>query len=351
MWFCIKCGKPVKKEELIRGYCLDCFRKNINIFKNIPELKITICPICGSWLYRGDWWPPASEPEILEALINHEVQNNIIEGAKLLETYVNDWKYIDSRTISASAELEVNIDEKPLAYTREFTAKINYQKCPRCTARAVGKHSYLVQIRFTSRNYPPNLSHEVLGMVLSGVQRDSIVNIKELPEGIDIELDDGTTARRIIEVLSKKYSAKINTSFRSTRFDPSRGKWIGVTTYVARIPVFRENDIVIYKNTVGVVKLVDKNKLMIMHLDTGLLEEVDVKMYWVNKLKHPTRVEKEEFIVKEIKNDNLIVESMSTGETRVLKARKLLKNLKQNDHVILIKVDDIETIVPKQEGD
>lgn len=288
---------------------------------------------------------------MLEVLIGDEVQSSLIDGARLLEVRVSGWEYIDPRAMKIAAELEISIDEKPLTLTQEFTARIIHQKCPRCIARAVGKHSYLVQIRFTSKDHPRDLPRDVLQVVLSGVQRDSIVNIRELPEGIDVELDDGTVARRIIEVLSKKYSAKINTSFRSTRFDSARGKWIGVTTYVARIPVFRENDLVVYRNNICIVKLVDRNKLMIMHLDTGELEEADAAMYWANKLRHPIRVEKEEFTVRELRGDNLVLESTSTGEIRVVKARKSLRNLKQNDHVILIKADDIETIVPKQEGD
>jgi len=351
LWFCIKCGKPARKEELIRGYCIDCFRKYVNVLKDIQELKITVCPVCGSWFYRGEWWPPASEPEVLESLVTSEAGKNLIEGAKLVEAYIGDWKYIDSSTLKTTAELEINVDDKTLTVTREFTVRITYQKCPKCIARAVGKHSYLVQIRFTRRDYSQDYPRDILHTVLRGIQRDSIIDVKELPEGIDIELDDGTTARRIVEVLSKKYSAKINTSFRATRFDPSRGKWIGVTTYVARIPVFRENDITIYRNSLGIVKMVDRNKLMILHLDSGELEEVDIKMYWDNKLKHPVRIEKEEFTVKEVKDDNIVLENSYTGEKRTIKTRNWLRNLKPGDHVTLIKADDIETIVPKQEGD
>lgn len=119
---------------------------------------------------------------------------------------------------------------------------------------------------------------------------------------------------------------------------------------MARIPVFRENDIIIYKNNIGVVKIVDRNKLMIMHLDSGELEEVDIKMYWDNKLKHPVRIEREEFTVKEVKADNIVLENNYTGEERTIKTRNRLRNLKPGDHVTLIKADDIETIVPKQEG-
>lgn len=350
MWYCIKCGKPTPKEKLIRGYCPDCFVKYNDVFKKPLEVKVTICPICNSWQYRGEWSPPLSIPEIIEYILVHEASKSLIEGAELKSLYLDDWSQLDPSIVNVRAVLEVSVDGKPVSITREFTAKITYHKCPRCLARSIGKYSHLVQIRFTSRDFTRELVRDVVKTATSGINPDLIININELPEGVDIELDNPTIARRIIEVLTRKYSARITSSFKPTRYDSSSGKWLGVVTYVARIPVFKEEDIVLYKGKLGVVKLVDKNKLLIMNLETNTLEEVDLGLYWKNQLKHPTRIEKEEYIVREVVDNKILVENPSTGEKRVLKPSRLTNNLKPGDRIILIRADDIESFVPIEKG-
>jgi nonsense-mediated mRNA decay protein 3 len=346
MWYCVKCGKPTPREKLIRGYCPDCFIKYVDLFKQIPEVKLTTCPSCGSWLIRGEWYPALSIPEVLEQVLTRELGKNLIDGAKLINLYIESWEQVDASTIKALVELEISIDDKPLRLEKSIIAKIVHQKCPRCIARKTGKFTHLVQIRFTTKNYSRRVLEQVVSTALNAVSEDSIVDIKELVEGVDLELDEATDAKRVLEALVKKYSAKITSSFRPTRFDASSGKWIGVVTYVARIPVFSEEEVVVYKGRVGIVKSIDQKTLLVLNPETGSIEEVDVDMYWRGELKQPVRVEREEFIVKEVIGDKIVIENPATSEVRVIKQSKLLEGLKPGCKVILIRADNIESIMP-----
>lgn len=350
MWFCIKCGKRASKEDLIRGYCVDCFKKYIGVFKQTPIITITICPRCGSWLHRGEWNPPSTEAEILEVVASHELRKYMIDGAQLLGVYVTSWEYTDSSLIKSYIDLDLFIDEKHVSDSYELSVKIVFKTCSRCISRSIGKYSYLVQIRFTNRDRPHDIMSDILNSILTYIQRESVVDIKEVHEGLDIELDDNTTAKKILEVLVRKYSARVNTSFRSTRYDPHQGRWIGVTTYVARIPVFKEKSVVVYRGKVCLVKTVDRGKLVVWIPESNSYEEVDIKSYWKNELKLPVRIEVETFLVKHVDEQSVVLESTVTGDTKIYKARSWLKALKTGEQVALIKVDGIETIVPKYEG-
>lgn len=68
----------------------------------------------------------------------------------------------------------------------------------------------------------------MVSAALNALSRDSIVDIKELVEGVNLELDEATDAKRVLEALVKKYSAKTTSSFRPTRFDPSSGAVSGL---------------------------------------------------------------------------------------------------------------------------
>lgn len=346
MWFCIKCGKSVPKEELIRGYCLSCFLSTVSILKYVPEIKIITCPKCGSWLHQGEWNPPAPENEILEIVARRELEKYLIEGATLREVSVNNFEYVNFNVIKFNATLILIVDGKSLNLDQGLLAKISHRLCSRCIARSVGKHSYLVQIRFTENEHFEILK-EVMSTLLIHINQESLVNVRESREGVDLELDDSVLVKKILEVLSSTYAARISTSFRATRYNAHQGKWIGVTTYVARIPVFKENSVVIYRDRIGLVKSMNRGKLTLWLPDTNLYEEVDVREYWRGGLKYATRVEREIYVVKSIDSNTLLLENPLTGEVKRVKRKGWLKNLKEGDTVNLIKVDNFETFAPK----
>lgn len=347
MWFCVKCGRSVKKDELIRGYCPDCFVRSVNIFESIPEIKLVVCPKCYSWLHQGEWNPPAPENMVLENIASRELQKHLIEGTQLLEVHVDHWEYVDPGNLKFNATLSVAVDGKPLSFEYTLTAKIIRKVCPRCVSIVAGKHDYLVQIRFTERDRFHGLLGEVLNAIFTQINREALVSVKEVPEGVDLELDDGVLVKKILELLTRKYAARVNVSFKTTKYDAHQGKWIGVTTYVARIPVFQEKDIVIYRGKLGLVKLIKENKLILWLPDTESYREVDVKEYWKGKLVPVTRVETEVYRVKDVDGAFILIENTATGDTRQVKVKGWLKNLKIGDRVVLIKANNVETLVPE----
>lgn len=347
MWFCIKCGKEVPKEELIRGYCIDCFTRSFSLLERVPEIKLTICPKCGSWLHQGEWSSPSPESEILESVAGHELGKCLVKGAELLSVHVSGLEYVNFNTIRFNTTLGVLIDGRFLNLNYELVAKISHKQCPRCVARSAGKYSYLIQIRLAERVRASKLLKEVLSLVLACMNHKALVNVKEVPEGVDVELDDVFTVKKILDVLHKEYAAHISTSFKATRYNAHQGKWIGVTTYVARIPVFSEDEVVIYRDKIGLVKSVNRGKLILWFPCTDSYEEVDIREYWKGFLKPAIRVEKEVYAVKNIDNDTVLLENPSTGDIKRVKLRGWLKSLKLGDTVNLIKVDNFETFTPR----
>ena len=352
MWFCIRCGREVSsRNELIKGYCIDCYKQVVKVFKKQPDIQVTICPKCRSWVFKGEWMPPLPLVDIVENTLRHELNKYLGDELELRDVYVKDMNEVGSNTLESHVDLSLNIQDHTIPYTTSLLVKVKHRVCDKCLAKSTGKYSYLIQVRFTSRNIPEKLQRDVESIVASHILNEPYVEIREAGEGVDIELSDEVVTRKLLEAFSKKYSVYITSTFKSTRFDPQRGRWLGVVTYSIRIPVFRINDIVIYKNKIGIVKDVEDKKLTIYFPDTNEVEIVDSKYYWLGLLKIPIRVEREVLIAREILNDKITVEDPDTGTLKTFKLKYKPVSLKPGDKISLIRTDNLEVLTVFEQGD
>ncbi|MEM2014514.1 MAG: 60S ribosomal export protein NMD3 [Desulfurococcaceae archaeon] len=348
MRFCIRCGRSLPKEELVKGMCSECFRKHVNIITGSPEFEVTVCPRCGSWVNKGEWYPPSTEEEVLQATLESNLHRYIIEGVDLQGLLITSFDRISSNVYSVNTVLEIRVDEKTLYYEVPLKVYINHRTCPTCISRATGKYKYLVQVRFTTPRVPAKVLESIMQEVLSYVG-DRFVNIKEVKEGLDLELEDAAVTRKIIDVLSKHYGAKITSSFKQTGFNTRRSKPLGVVTYSVRVPVLSEGDVVIYKNKLAYVKSAERGKIVLWIPETDKYESVNVKYYWSRLLRYPTRVEYEEYLVESVNDDGTVTLRSLTSDTR-RKLRPFINiysSLKPGSKVLLVRVDsNIEALIP-----
>lgn len=351
MRFCIKCGKVVSSSELVRGMCVDCFRKYSSIFKQKPMVKVVICSKCGSWLSKGEWNPSLPEEGVFQAVLEGLLSRYLIEGAELVNVSITEYSQLDPTRCHVKAILELKVDEKHLSIDDVFEVRIARRTCPSCIAKLAGKYKYLVQVRFTSDETPKKLLDFIKQDLLS-IVKEGVVNIKEVREGVDIEVEDAVIARKILETLVKHYGAKVSSSFKQTSYDSRKSKPTGILTYSARIPVLSENDIVIYRNKIAIVKSAERNKVVIWLPDSDRYESVDIRSYWSGHLRYPTRVEHEEFYIEQVNDNAIVIKNPATGTTRRVRRSVLVHpaDLKPGDKLLLIRVDNnIEAFVKPSE--
>lgn len=346
MRFCVRCGRALPKEELIRGYCRDCFKQQVQILSGVPEVKLVVCPRCGSWLHKGDWNPPSTEVEALETALSSEVRKHIIDGAELIAARVVGIEH-NNNALKLEAELDIAIEGKVLTFSYTLQARREYKVCARCSAKAAGRYSYLIQVRFAG-DAPESVINEVRSEVLE-VAGDAIVDVKVTRGGIDVELDDSAAARRVVETIAKRRAARVSSSFKSTKFNARSGKWLGITTYSIRIPVFRRGEVTIYRNRVCFVVGTQQGRRIVVWLpDTNTYEIVDADSYWSEELKRPVRVEFEDLLVERVENSTVVVREANTGATRSIKLGGRSIALKGGERVLLVRADNLETLVPRE---
>ncbi|MEM4601369.1 MAG: NMD3-related protein [Desulfurococcaceae archaeon] len=348
MWFCVNCGRALPREELIRGYCVDCFKQRVQVLRRVPEVKVVTCPRCGSWLHKGEWNPPSIETEMLEVALSSEVRKNLIEGVELQAVHVINWEQGVGNTLKVEFELNVVVENKVLAFNYTAEAKRAQKICERCSAKAAGKYSYLIQVRFAEDSAPNGLLRDVEASLLDAAG-EAIVDLKVTKEGIDLELDDGAVARKAVESMVKKYAAHVSSSFKSTKFNARAGKWVGITTYSVKIPVFSKGEVALYRERICIILDSPRGRRLAIWLpDTDSYESVDVNSYWCGLLRKPTRVEREDLVVESIEEDYVTVREANTGATRSIKLGGRSAALKRGDKILLIRADNLETLVTSE---
>jgi len=345
MRFCVRCGREFPREQLIRGYCIDCFKKYIGVFEHKPVLKLTICPKCYSWLFRGDWRVPTSLEDMIKAIGALEISKYIRSELQLIDLEVLD---ITQKKLDFNTHLKIYLKAETTTFNviEEVQGSVEYRTCPRCIARSSGTYTHLIQIRFTKKNPPPHFIEGVEKYLQKLISPNDLVNVKYCEGGIDIELDDAAIAKRIVQALSHEFSAKIITSFKAVRFDHRRGAWRGIVTYSLRIPVLERGDLIIYRGSLCIIKDLRGNRLVLLNLSNNVYEEVHMTAYWNGDLKYPSRIEVERYIVKNVEGDKIIIISETSKNELVIKRKHDLLRIKPGNSVLLIKADNIEYIVP-----
>jgi len=340
----VRCGREFKQEQLIQGYCVECFKEYIGVFEYKPALKIVICPKCLSWLFRGEWLTPGDLEEIVKTTSLSELNKCIRSSLQLNDLSVLG---INQERDKIRVKLKLSLKTETVTFTtvEEVTGNVKYRVCPRCIAKSSGKYTHLIQIRFTRKNPPSYVLEDLEKLLQKLLLQSGVINVKYYESGIDLELDDATIARRIVQSITREFSAKSTTSFKATKFDYKKGSWRGVLTYSLRIPIFERGEVVIYKETLHIVEDLKKNKVVLFNPNSGTREEVSLSSYWTGELKSPSRVEVEHYIVKDIRGDKIIAVSENSKSELVIKKKQSTPQVKIGDTILLIKANNIESIV------
>jgi len=348
MRFCVRCGREVSEDEIIGNYCIDCYVKHQTPFKNRPRLEVTLCPKCGSWLYKGEWSLPVSTEEVFRRVALNESRRFLRDEVEALDASVLRGVH----KISASEHgitLRLNLLVKgkhPIDYELEVPVKISYKPCPSCLMRSGGSHKALVQVRYEGRVDLDRLAEEVEELIVETGLASSVTDVEVVKDGVDVKFEDPVAARKLSSILGRRYGAMTTESFRSTRFDAHEGKWRGVVTISVRIPPVRKGVVVEYLGEVGVVEEVYKGLVKIRVLETGELVQTKVSSYWEGRIRV---VEKAHvsgpFLVTGVDKNYVYLLREDSGEMKEVSVKPGYSHLKAGVKVLLLTIEDREYLI------
>ncbi|MCY0868868.1 MAG: 60S ribosomal export protein NMD3 [Desulfurococcus sp.] len=350
--FCVKCGREVPGEDLVRGYCIDCYLKYHGVFKSKPRVEVVVCPKCGSWYFKGAWHPPADTREVLRRILLDTLRRFLNEEVELVDVQPEYDSEADLSGGTVRARLSLKVGRHSIEVEEPVEVKLAYRVCDRCLRRSTGRHEALVQVRFDPAGKPSSLYRRVYSLLQDLGLTSSLVEVEELKDGFDAKFEDIVSARRYAGTLERKFGAKLTESFKSVRYDSRRGRWSGVLTISARIPVIEEGDIIEYNGKLGVVEQVADGYLRILLLESGVEVKAPLSGYWSSLIKKPrgVSVSREAYTVTAVDKSTVYLLSEETGEVREHRLDPGSYLLKPGDRVIIVSSGDREVLLKLNRG-
>jgi len=192
MKFCFLCGK--KTENLIKGYCEECYNKKFKLIEVPEEILVTICSKCNR-IKEGNKWKDIEIDEFLRNKIK------ILGKDVKIKIEINDvLKVFAKGFLEGSKNLKEEVHEVKLKTKKEV--------CLECSRKYSDYYEALIQVRGNLTNDDVNSIDDIV-LVKKGSYR-----IKEVKGGYDLFISSKSLGEKITDFLRKKYKAEIKKSYK-----------------------------------------------------------------------------------------------------------------------------------------
>jgi nonsense-mediated mRNA decay protein 3 len=205
--YCIICGRPLVDGEHIGPFCVDCFVKNFKLLCVPERIVFDYCKYCGSYRDGYRW---VKGGELGEVVVKYASQ--VLSSVKPCRNEVKMYhlKLIEPLTTPSwrtfvLAKYDIVLEGVDRHVEQEYRVEVraNPTICPACKDSRGGDYSVVVQVR----GLPPTDVAKSLESLFDSNDRvrDSLIDVIEYRNGVDLLLLDMGSARRLVKELKKKY--------------------------------------------------------------------------------------------------------------------------------------------------
>ena len=191
MKFCFLCGK--KTDDLIEGYCEECYNKEFNLIEVPKEIKLVRCSKCDRTRYKNQW-------------MDKEIDELLKDKVKVLGRNVKiKIKINDNVHVIAKGYLKGSKTVKEEEH--EIIIKIKKIVCQDCSRRTGGYYEAIIQLR--------GKTTEAMDFIDDNIIRENqTFRVEKVKNGLDIYLADKKFANRLTNDVKKKFNAKIKKNYK-----------------------------------------------------------------------------------------------------------------------------------------
>ncbi|RLI75109.1 hypothetical protein DRO97_04145 [Archaeoglobales archaeon] len=319
---CPKCGKEID------GLCLNC--TNLDELVWLDDLEVITCPRCGSFKVEGKW-----KVLRLEEVIDHLIFKLMRVHPELeVEDILVEYEPFTVRIRGLVSNTTVEVVKYP-------NLKILKETCIRCNREAGGYYESILQLRADGRALERKeieRANEIIDEVLLSEkdnQKAFVTKVVERKEGIDYFFGGRDIGRKVSRKLINEFGGEIKESKTiSGRMD---GKDLYRFTYLVRLPIYKNGDVVIENGKICVVT------------NARLKKAMDIKNRQTVTLKNPELIAKKGEIKKGIvvQMDEHVVELIHSVTKKVVFAEKTAE-FEIGDEVFILECDDKFYTIPKE---
>jgi nonsense-mediated mRNA decay protein 3 len=192
MRFCFLCGK--KTDELVKGYCDSCYKKQFNLIEAPKEIIVTTCPKCNN-KFEHNKWKDMDVSDIVRDKIK------VLGNDVTIAVEVNDnIKLIARGYLEGSSNIKEEI--------HEIKMKVIKNTCPVCAKESSKYFEATIQVRGKMANEDFDVMNDI------AFKRGGYFRVKEVKGGYDFTIGDKSVAKAMADHLVKKYRIDVKKSFK-----------------------------------------------------------------------------------------------------------------------------------------
>ncbi len=235
MTFCVECGREGPTFE---GVCADDFcRKHVLV--RAPETVDLVRCVHGAELLVGGEWVVASVEDVLLDLIAASAERDP-KVTKVRYTY--EVRPQDERNLAVTVKALCTVGPWELVGSFHTRIRIQNGACPTCSKRQGRFFVGTVQVRADGRELTEEESLKAKTIVdRSGSGDEFVSELEDVRGGFDVRVSSNPFAKRLAQDLSRALGGTLGSS--ATLHTQREGKDQYRSTYVVRLPGFREGDV------------------------------------------------------------------------------------------------------------
>jgi len=333
--FCVRCGQEERPNApIIDGLCPKCFIKERGILELPTKIKVTICPVCGALYIHGNWVHVGGD---VERTVEYFINETIVKRHNIYHS-LEDVRVRVLRIDSGIVRLRITARYKDVELSQDSATHIELQKkpCPMCLRSRSGSYEAMLQIRTIAPVRFDVMRN--LGNRLARVKefRESIVEIKEHKDGVDVKLSSQAVGRYIANILKKEYAAKITMTWENTGYLGRKRK--SKLTISARIPGLISGDVVEYEGEPAEVMKLRKGRVIIKRLRDGKLLPLGHDDIWKGNFRY---LHEKDYAILEgrilnYEGGKAVVQATGSGNIYFIRSPKIL-NLGSRVKILIYK--------------
>ena len=342
--FCAKCGRPYSEGVVFVGnLCIRCYLEENRVLDVPSEVEVQLCKNCFSYRIKGRWLKPltyGSPEEIVKEALAKVIEDKV----RIREVHGSSGKI--KVTYNVEMPLEIHSTQFPITivakveagrevYEQRYpvVAKVTFTLCPNCLMRVSKTYKAIVQVR-SARDRIDRMDRRKINRILREIDPYNIIDVEEVREGLNIKVSDATTARILASKIRNEMGATVSESFEHVRRN-REGKRTSKLVIVVRLPKFRENDLVMFRNDMFRIVKISGFRVVLRNERNNAKTTVSAEALWDGRISGipETTVYKKYLVIG--RNDRVVyvVDASENYEVKEIPLGYVSENVKPGDEL------------------
>jgi len=346
--FCIICGTT--NGPFINGMCKHCYQREVGLeVTSINEIHIHICPLCHSISLNGVEIESFGDLTVIDSL-RQVIYQTILEN---LCPALDDYSYsfqddlsedrlfnrgIKSFTVSTTINATPIKGFGELSRTLFTSIKTHWSVCHDCSRYKSKYHEAIIQIRAEKRPLTSKEEKRIEHLIRSVLESHStakmtyVFDYKVDKNGITAKVSTKYLAETIARTIKHKMSAKMSVAY-SLKTTAKDGTEVYTNTYLVKLPILTEEDIIEYNNKIWLVKGVRSKLIILESLEDHIIKKIDRKKVESSSRKRNNEIITRKYMFIAQEGKTAIIMALDNYESYEERIEKLPKNSSVGDNL------------------